>query len=251
MDREALKVLAAGRRTGADAAPSAKRIAWTCELCEHAFASEKTFMKHRCRGRERLDELQGQIGQAAYALYAEWMRASKRSVPPIETFAHSLLYTSFVKFARHVQRVQMPNTTGFVRTMIEHGNIQPSLWCRDNVYAMYLRGYDEIVPPEQQYLSSLELLHVLATEHGVPVGGLFDALGVGIVLDLVQRRKLSPWLLISSHRFREFMSGQDVADRDRLEAAIQVGAMVMRIRQCSTTAEMFSLFNEVSKKEGL
>jgi len=201
-------------------------------------------MKHRCRERERIDELRGPIGQAAYAYYGDWMRLNKRSVPPIETFASSMTYNAFIKFANHVRRVNMPNPPGFVKAMVENGNVQPVLWCRDNVYAMYLQGYDKIVSPTVQFLNSVDVIMDYAKEYECEPKQVFDQIGVIKILDLVQKRKLSPWFLVASGAFRAYMSSRDTAEADRLEGGVQVGAMIMRIQQ---TPENIGLFTEFSK----
>lgn len=249
MDREALRNQAASRRNQADAeeAPT-RKVKWTCEFCTHDFASERTFMKHRCRERERLDELRGPIGQAAYAYYSDWMRGNKRSVPPIETFASSMNYNSFIKFANHVKRVNMPNPQGFVKAMIDNGNVQPVLWCRDNVYAMYLQGYDKIVSPITQFMNSVDLVNEYAKEYNCEPKEIFSQLGVTKILDLVQKRKLSPWFLVSSGAFRSYMKGCGDVESNRLESGVQVGAMIMRIQQNPENIELFTEFSKATKE---
>jgi len=253
MDREILKGLASGRRnpTSPLPVPETRKVVWKCEYCEHPFASERVFMNHRCREKERIDELRSHVGQSAYAYYALWMKQCGRSVPPIETFSHSSLYTTFVKFAKHAVKVNMPNIPGFIKTMVENGNVQPSLWCRDNVYALYLAGYDKVVDPVKQYVDSLGLLQELAKDYEVPVGEVFKELGVDKILALVQKRKLSSWLLITSSKFREYMGNQSEWDKNRLESVVQVGAMIMRVQQNPESIAHFKTFSKANAEEGL
>jgi len=208
-------------------------------------------MKHVCKERLRIEELRGPVGQAAYIYYTDWMRLNKRSVPPIETFAASSYYNAFIKFANHVKRVNMPNPSGFVRAMVENGNVQPSLWCRDNVYAMYLQGYDKVVSPTKQFLDSVDLIYEYAKEFEVQPSQVFKEIGVTKILDLVQRRKLSPWFLVSSGAFRAFMAQCNETDTDRLESGIQVGAMIMRIQQNKQNTELFTEFAKATKELNL
>jgi hypothetical protein len=252
MDREALRSQSASRRNHADTeAPTPRKVKWTCEFCAHDFVSERMFMKHQCKERLRIEELRSPIGQAAYSHYSDWMRLNKRSVPPVETFASSSYYLSFIKFANHVRRVNMPNPAGFVRAMVENGNVQPSLWCRDNVYAMYLQGYDKVVSPTKQFIESVDLVLEYAKEFEVEPAKVFSAIGVTKILDLVQRRKLSPWFLVSSTAFRSFMAAQSDADTDRLEGGVQVGAMIMRIQQNPKNIELFTEFSRATKELNL
>jgi hypothetical protein len=253
MDREALRNQAAARRnqTVEAEAPLQRKVKWGCTFCNHDFVSERTFMNHRCREREKLDELRSPIGQAAYAYYSEWMRLNRRSVPPIETFSASSYFSTFIKFANHVLRVNMPTPMAFVKAMVDNGNVQPSLWCRDNVYALYLQGYDKVVPPTKQFIDSIDLVTELSQSHEVPLRDVFTAVGVNKVLDLVQRRKLSAWFLVASTAFREWLKNQTPDDSLRLEDAVQVGAMISRINQSEKTRDMFTDFCKATKELGL
>lgn len=253
MDRETLRNQAASRRNSvAVEAPQIERkVKWKCEFCEHEFAHERVFMKHVCKERLRIEELRGPIGQAAYLYYSEWMRLNKRSVPPIETFASSSYYLAFIKFANHVRRVNMPNPSGFVRAMVENGNVQPSLWCRDNVYAMYLQGYDKIVSPTKQFLDSVDCVLEYSNDTAIAPAEVFESFGVTKILSLVQKRKLSPWFLVSSSAFRTYMAQQTEIDKDRLESGIQVGAMIMRIQQDPKNTALFTEFTKATKELGL
>lgn len=251
MDRESLRNQSASRRNNVEEPVMVRKVKWTCDFCQHDFVSERIFMKHMCKERLRIEELRGPVGQAAYIYYTEWMKLNKRSVPVIETFASSSYYNSFLKFANHVKRVNMPNPSGFVKAMVENGNVQPSLWCRDNVYAMYLQGYDKVVSPTNQFLGSIDLIMELAQDFDVPPKQVFEAIGVQKILDLVQKRKLSPWFLVSSGAFRAYMASRDEVETDRLEGGVQVGAMIMRIQQHPKNVELFTEFSKATKELGL
>lgn len=252
MDREALRSKAASRRNKDDEVVLiCRRVLWSCEACAHDFATETGFMRHACKGRAKIDELQSPVGQAAYAFYSEWMSRSKRKAPPIETFAGSKLYSTFIKFAKHVVRVRLPNVSGFIRTMVDNGNVQPSLWCRDNVYAMYLQGYDAVVTPTQQFVSSLDEMYAFAKEFNCYISDVYNQLGVETILDLVQKRKLSPWFLISSVAFRGWMMQQSEENADRLEAAIQVGALLARVSHSEALRTLLTDFSRATKELGL
>lgn len=249
MDREALRSKAASRRNVLDADSStAQKVSWDCSYCSKAFLSEKVFMKHRCREKERIDELKSPVGQAAYLYYAEWMRASGRSVPDIERFSHSTFYTTFIKFAQHVQRVHIPNVKVFIKLMVDNGNVSPGLWCRDNVYAMYLNWYDKGHNPETQFLESLDYAKALAAEHQCPVYKVFEAVGWEKLDDLIRRRRLSTWFLLSSKVFRQYIMKLQPEEKEVLDRAMNSGAMIAHIQQ---HADLFKLFNAATQSEGL
>ena len=249
MNRELLRSQAQGRRNPSEATPvSEERVkSWTCHHCGHPFASERVFMKHRCREMDRHEELRSPIGQAAYAFYTEWMKLQSRKAPAIETFAGSHFYSSFIKFARHVKKVHLPTPLAFVRSMVDN-KIDPTLWTRDNVYVLYMKGYDDVVSPTKQFIQSVDLIMKLAADHEVAPELVFRTLGVDKLLDLVQQRKLSPWFLLASDAFRVYMMSRSEDDSMRLHDGVQVSAMIDRIKRNEST---FAEFSKATKELGL
>jgi hypothetical protein len=132
--------------------------------------------------------------------------------------------------------------------MVEHGDVMPSLWCRDNVYAMYMQGYDNVVPPQDQFVSSYDMLMELAKDYEVPPQQVFETIGINKVLDLLQKRKLSSWFLIASPTFHSFMNSRPVHEKAILEESVQVGAMVMRIQSDPKLMNMFMEFRQAAKE---
>ena len=205
-------------------------------------------MSHKCRERERIDELRGAVGQAAYAHYSDWMKASKRSVPPIDTFAESSLYSTFMKFAEHAAKTNIPNTKQFIKLMVQHNNVSPTLWCRDNVYAMYLEWYDQAFPPEVQVLESLEFVKTLVEDYECATEAVFKTVPVDTLVLHIKRRKISPWFLAASKVFRQHLLTCEQLDKEKLERAMNMGAMIARIQK---DAGLFAFFNRVTLSEGL
>ncbi len=205
-------------------------------------------MDHRCRERDRIDELRSGIGQAAYSYYSEWMKQKKRSVPPIETFSASRYYTTFIKFAEFAAKTNIPNIPQFIKMMVTQNDISPSLWCRDNVYSMYLQWYDQAFPPEVQVLESLDYLKLLAEDYEVELNKVFTVMPNELLVQLIKRRKLSPWFLMSSKVFRDFLKTQTDLHKERLESALGLGAMIGRIQK---DQGLFEFFNRVTQAEGL
>lgn len=205
-------------------------------------------MSHRCKERDRIEELRGAIGQAAYAHYSEWMKAKKRSIPKIETFGASQYYSTFMKFAEHALRTNIPNIKQFIKLMVSHGDITPALWCRDNVYAMYLEWYDQAYPPEVQVLESLEFLKTLIEDYDCSTAAVFKVVPVDTLVLYIKRRKISPWFLASSKVFRAHLLTCAQEDKDKLERAMNMGAMIARIQK---DAGLFAFFNRVTLSEGL
>lgn len=219
LDREALRKAAASRRSDVEVPAQKAAPVWHCTHCLRDYQTETGFMKHYCPERERLDELKSPRGQTAYAMYAEWMRLQKRSVPAPETFMVSKQYNYFIKFADWSERTSIPNPNQFIKLMVESGT-QPVLWCRSATYALYLEWYDNTYPPEDQFVQTWDRLKLMAADLRVPVGEVYQTLGPIELAKLVRKRKLSPWLLVVSPRFLRWAQHLPEADRETLNQAI-------------------------------
>lgn len=205
-------------------------------------------MAHRCTEREKFESLRSPVGQAAYSYYSEWMKLKKHTVPPIETFANSRYFNSFMKFAEYSDRTNLPNPRQFIRFMVQH-TYGPELWSRDNAYAMYLDQYDATYTPTQQVLESIEFATNLAAEYNCEIQKLFETVPLDVLTSHVQRRKFSPWFLLASKKFREYLlSIQDPFAQKRLEEASGVNVMIPKIQK---NQALYQMFGEAVSEIGL
>lgn len=191
--------------------------------------TENGFMKHHCPQRDRLEELKSARGQTAYAMYSEWMRLQKRSVPPADTFLISKQYKHFVNFVDWADKTAIPDPMQFVKIMVDT-DTQPVLWCRHTTYALYLQWYDNMYPPEQQFVDTLDRLGELALDIRCDIVDVYFQLGPDEIARLVRRRKLSPWLLVVSTRFLKYVATLPAPKRDMLNEAINFGAYAAKIK---------------------
>ena len=246
MDREALRNQAASRRNG-DVVVEA-RLKWHCDYCVRDFTFERAFMNHTCKEKQRAEELRSPIGQAAYAHYSEWMRVQRHTVPPIETFAESKFYSTFIRFADHAKKTNLPDVSSFIKLMVESGKVPPGLWCRDNVYSMYLQAYDAAVTPEKQFLRGIDELIALATELKVELKDVFPAIGCTTLIELVAKRKLTAWILLASDQFKAYLLSLEPEEKSALASAINVPAAIERFRQ---EPYLLKEFTQATKELGL
>lgn len=231
MNRADLRTKASTRRSSVEPIGPLDRIIWRCNHCSREFQQEKAFMNHSCKEKKRIDELRSPTGQAAYAYYSEWMRLQRYTVPPIETFAESKFYGQFIRFATHAVKSNLPDVNEFIRLMVENSKVPPMLWCRDNVYAMYLKAYDAAVNPEKQFLRAIDLLLDYANTLNVSIGDVFEAIGVEMLYDLIGKRRLTFWSLLASDRFKQWLMKLPIEQRDLLASALNVPAALERFAQ--------------------
>jgi hypothetical protein len=198
--------------------------------------TENGFMKHKCKGRERLDALKSVQGFAAYGWYEEWMKRQRRSVPSREVFASSRQFLAFMNFVDWVKRVAIPHPEMFIQLMIDTGT-PPVLWCRNTTYEAYLEWYDKAYPPEEQFVSSCVFLKGLIKEASTE--NIYQELGASFIVNAVKKRKLSPWLLTLSPKFLSWVRTLDESERQAIAEVVNFRAFANKISERPDLAAAF------------
>ena len=178
-------------------------------------------MKHECTQMVRGREIQTVIGQSAYGLYKIWMEKQRRAAPPIETFLSSAYYTSFISFATWVRETGVSDSEKYVELMVT-SKIAPALWRRNEAYQIYLEYYDKRASPIQQATMTIETLIALSEGLECELGEVFSKFEVGEILELIQQRRLSPWLLFCSKSFKNWYHTLHDSQRSALMKSIGI-----------------------------
>ena len=179
-----------------------------CKYCGKPFKSETFFMRHKCEEMKRSEEIRSVIGQAAYQYYSMWMKAYKRSVPPIDTFTSSKYYRSFINFAEYVQKLKLYKPAKFIELMHEK-DISPQLWCRNEPFQYYSAWLDMVSDPLEQAASSADVIFNLAEMFKCTPAQVFDKVTSAELADLIRQRKLSMFLLLCSVKFKQKLGEMD------------------------------------------
>lgn len=187
-------------------------------------------MKHECSQMIRAKEIQTVDGQRAYSLYKLWLEKQKRKAPPIETFCSSSYYTSFLKFAAWTRETGIPSPDKYVEMMVKE-KISPALWRRSEAYQIYLEYNDKLSSPIDQATITIETILTIAEGLECHPGQIFERFKVGEILELVQQRRLSPWLLFCSKSFKGWVSTLDQHDRQLLMKGIGVDYWAMKLER--------------------
>lgn len=203
---------------------------WICKHCKRKFISERAFMKHECTQMIRGREIQTPIGQSAYGLYKVWMEKQRRAAPPIETFLSSAYFTSFIKVAAWMRETGIPDPQKYVELMVA-AKIAPALWRRNEAYQIYLEHFDKKTSPISQATDTIETILALAEGLECEPGEVFSKFQVGDILELIQQRRLSPWLLFCSRSFKDWYQGLHTADRSALMKNIDVNFWSSKMEQ--------------------
>jgi hypothetical protein len=97
----------------------------------------------------------------------------------------------------------MPDVDTFIRVMRER-DIPPPMWTNDQVYPIYLEHMDRKATPTKQAEITINTLFNIAEDHDIDVGSVFDHVTANEVILLLRQRRMSPWLLLHSAKFKQF-----------------------------------------------
>lgn len=152
---------------------------------------------------KRDEEFRTPIGQAGWHFYQDWMKAYRRQVPRSSAFLSSKFYASFIRFAKFVKKVNLPDPQSFILLMKER-DIAPSIWNSDAVYAIFLEFLDRRGDPKKQAKTTIGTLYDVAEEMECDVSEVFDHITSSHLIQLLRERRLSPWILLNSEKFQQF-----------------------------------------------
>lgn len=180
-----------------------KEANFKCNHCGHLFVYEDRLLRHRCKQMIRKEEMETPTGQAAWFHYQSWMRAQHHLIPHIKSFLHSKFYQPFMRFAKFAKQVRIPDPDLYIAQMVNL-DMQPMLWTNDQVYVAFLEYMDRKVPANKNAQITINTLFDFAAGLGCEIGDVFSHIDANEVIQLIRQRKLSPWILLQSDKFKQF-----------------------------------------------
>lgn len=185
---------------------------FTCQYCGAKYVDELKYIAHRCKAMVRAEQIRTPVGQAAWSFYQKWMKAYKRRAASADTFVDSRYYVSFIKFAKFVHKVNIPDVDVFIRLMKDR-DISPTMWTMDPVYTIYLEYMDNHLPPNNQIEITIHTLFRIAEVADCDVGEIFEILEPEEIIELLRSRSLSPWVLLFSNKFKHVLINRTTPDQ--------------------------------------
>ena len=178
---------------------------YECEFCGKKYVSEGHYKKHECEQMRRHNHLKTPKGVAAYEAYSAWLNAKGYANRGTEQFMESRYYTSFVKFIDFSQRMALPAKDIFIRYMAKI-DMLPKDWTSNLVYDHYIDEFDTLLSPDEQASVTVDTIFELARNFECDPDDVFLYLEANSLIKIVQAKKMSPWVLMFSPKFRWFMS---------------------------------------------
>jgi hypothetical protein len=203
-----------------------KNANWYCHYCKRKMSNESVFMKHFCEPKRRTQELMSPTGQAAFGYYNAWMKMRRYTQQTSSTFIESKFFKTFVKFAQMVIDANIGDPEKYMELMVA-GSIDPTLWCRQSAYALYLEWADKNSDPIEDVQASINYLFdicekedILTSEGAPDIRRIFAHLGVQRIFALVRQKRITPWLLFNATSFKPILEQLDSGERAALNRII-------------------------------
>lgn len=177
---------------------------YKCSYCGKRYQREDAFINHKCKQMIKEEELRTPLGQSAWHFYQDWMRFQRKRVPDDRTFLKSRYYNSFMRFAEFVKQTDLPTPEKFIKLMVQE-NYHPTMWLIDDVYVIYLEHLDRFRTPSDHATITFRTLFKASNEHDCDISQIFEEISSSQVIELIKQRKLSPFVLLASKKFNQFI----------------------------------------------
>ena len=97
--------------------------------------------------------------------------------------------------------------------MMKEKSVQPTMWTHDSMYALYLEYLDRNTSPTKQANMTMKTLSKIADAADCDISEIFGVIHPMELLELIRERKLSPWMLLRSIKFRAML--ETISDEER------------------------------------
>jgi phage FluMu protein Com len=175
-----------------------------CDFCDKVFKRENNYLKHKCEKMKRYDIFKTPVGHLAYLTFNQWRKISGHPPITVEVFTKSRYFNAFVKFAEFARSRAIPDKIGYIALMVEK-QLLPFNWCDYEVYDYFIKTFDTEYSIDQKVDLSVETIVDIARKYECETAQIFENIQPLQVLKYITSRKLSPWLLLASNKFIEFM----------------------------------------------
>jgi len=216
---------------------------FTCKHCFHVFKRESSFDKHRCDQMIREEQLHSVRGQVAYTLYGKWLNGKKRAQVNKKSFGTSNSFIHFYKFAKWKNDVKIPDVDKFISAMVMW-EIPPVMWTRDDVYVKFIDFLDAVSGVEDHLKYTYQTLRKVSEIVECPISHAFEYLELHMVIEYIQARKLSPWVIIKIKGFKTFFSNLNPFQKQKLEAYIRPSYWKKKLNDNPEDTKMIMQFIE-------
>jgi len=178
-----------------------------CQYCLKKYVREPAFKKHECEEMRRNKIAHTPHGITAYEDYIIWLQFKHYRNYGKEHFLESKYFSSFVKFAAFAAKFALPSKKKYIEYMVDL-DLSPRDWSNPLVYEEYIKNYEKLLTPEEQAAVSVDTIFELARIFECETNEVFIYLEPGSLIQIIQAKKLSPWLFLFSNKFLWFVKNE-------------------------------------------
>ena len=180
-----------------------KPFKFRCTYCDKRYKRESAFEAHHCKEKERSEFMTTLHGQKAYSLYKKWISEKGHRNPTEKSFIESNVYNQFVNMVSFVKKVGMPDVDLYIKLMVKN-TLPPSQWMNDIAYSHYINHLDRRTNANEQALMTVDTVFDYCETNEIDLEEFFDHIQPTVFLKFIFQRRLSPWILLHSKKFKTF-----------------------------------------------
>ena len=178
---------------------------------------------------QRAQKMKTNEGVAGWLSYCTWLKCMGKKVPPQAGFISSRFYQSFIKFAAFCQATKLPNVDSYIRHMVKH-DVPPVIWTHTSIYEEWIRVSTTEKSPVKLVQTSAIFLCKVAEQQHCDVAQIFDHTTSGEVSQWIRAGSVSPWLLLTSTKFKQWFKDLDADDKDSMTTVLDVEEWIDKIK---------------------
>jgi hypothetical protein len=174
-----------------------------CNFCNKNFRSEKRYVAHQCEEFKTNAIFTTLEGKAAFIYYNEWKKAMNLPESSTQTFIRSRFYSAFLKFAKFAMIKMLPDKNDYIKFMVSK-IIPPVFWYDEDFYNLYISDFEKKTL-EYKIKISLLTLEEISLILDCDIRDIYLNLRPVELIRLIVNKKISPWLLVPSKKFHNFI----------------------------------------------
>lgn len=204
---------------------------YQCKYCHKPYRTERGYLNHLCTQMKRAKEMTTQIGQMAWIYYQHWFKVQRLQTPTHDMFPKSMYYRTLVRFAQFVKEVKLFQPLKYIEIVTNEYGLSPVEWSHRDVYFRYIQYVDHQMPPKKRIERMVVILDDLADEHQCSVSEVLDKLTMFEIVEYVQRRDFTPWVLLQGSKFKELLKKCSSDQREIVKNVIPPNLWKQRFQQ--------------------
>lgn len=192
---------------------------YECKYCKKLLKTEKAFLNHYCEENRRHDILSTNRGLLAFELFSRWLyiRSSRKATH--ENFKLSRHFNAFVKFAKYYKAIGgLSDLDEFLLFMIKN-NILPTIWLDGKIISYYLMAM-ECIDPKGKIERTVDTIFKICKKYECDTSEFYDNIEAHIMIGFIRMHKLSPWILLNSKGFFQWLERLDGYDQNLMDEFI-------------------------------